>query len=149
MILTTRARYAVMAMVELAILEQDSPCKLVVIAKNQKIDLAYLEQIFNNLKNADLVSSFRGPNGGYKLARKSTEIRIIDIVKAVNEPLEMTRCRQDNSCIDSNHNAKCLTHKLWLDLTQHIETFLTDLSIEDVIKDNQWKCENNLSEQRI
>lgn len=144
MILTTRGRYAVMAIVELALRsEEDKPCRLASIAASQKIDLSYLEQIFNALKNANLVASFRGPHGGYRLAKRADEIKVIEVIRAVNEPLKMTRCSKGKSCVG---DARCRTHWLWSGLTRRIEGYLDSLTLEDVLAgDSDKNLENNFS----
>lgn len=138
MILTTRGRYAVMAIVDLALKEHgDTPCRLATIAASQKIDLAYLEQIFNALKNAELVKSYRGPNGGYKLASSPENIKIIDIIRAVNEPIDMTRCKTEGSCMGEQGGARCRTHKLWSGLTKNIEDFLGSQTVASIIDEEE------------
>src|SRR4051812_10040927 len=116
--LSTRGRYAVMAMVELAARQQaDSGAPMVAlaeIAQAQLLSLAYLEQLFGNLRRCGLVASARGPGGGYRLARPATEIAVADIVEAVEEPMRATRCEQGSpGCVGGE---RCLTHDLWHEL---------------------------------
>lgn len=135
--LSTRGRYAVMAMADMA--QQVSagevtPLTLGAIAARQEISLAYLEQIFTDLRRGGLVDSKRGAQGGYILARQATEIKVSDIVLAVDEPLDVTRCRQSGACM-SKH-VRCLTHDLWDNLGRQIESYLQSVSLADVISGN-------------
>lgn len=136
--LTTKARYAVTAMVDIAILSAEcdgkSPIKLGQIAERQGIALNYLEQIFAKLKKAGLVSSVKGPGGGYQIANGANSTRILDIIEAVEESIEMTRCEpasETGGCMPDR--AKCITHDLWNGLTDQITGYLSSLTIEDVI----------------
>lgn len=140
MILSTKGRYAVMAMVELATFDQSRPVTLAMIAERQDIPLAYLEQIFAKLKKASLVESMRGPGGGYRLAREADKICVADIVLAADESIEMTRCggAQKNGCIAPK--TRCLTHDLWQGLTRHIHDYLQAITLADV-------CEGRLADR--
>lgn len=124
MILTTKARYAVMAMVDLALADASSPQSLADIAARQELPLAYLEQIFPKLRKASLVESVRGPGGGYKLAKLVEDITILSIVVAVDESLEMTRCGEgsEHGCL--KESSRCLTHSLWKGLSKQISEYL-------------------------
>lgn len=141
MILGTKARYAVMAMVELAGRNADFPVSLNELAKNQEITIPYLEQIFRKLKMNNLVKSARGPGGGYMLARNASDIYISDIVLAVDESLKMTRCNPDNlsgGCMADK--SRCLTHHLWEGLGENIYNYLSSISLSDVLRGkNQYK----------
>ncbi|MBU8538646.1 Rrf2 family transcriptional regulator [Falsiroseomonas tokyonensis] len=138
--LSTRGRYAVMAMVELAAREGDSPeagapgrqqVSLAEIAQAQRLSLAYLEQLFGPLRRAGLVASTRGPGGGYRLARAAREISIAAIVDAVDEPIQATRCEEGGpGCLAGE---RCLTHDLWAELGNQIHLFLVGVSLEDVV----------------
>lgn len=132
MILSTKGRYAVMAMVELATFDQSKPVTLAMIAERQDIPLAYLEQIFAKLKKAGLVESMRGPGGGYRLARRADAMVVADIVLASDESIEMTRCggSHKGGCIAPK--TRCLTHDLWQGLTQHIHDYLAAITLADV-----------------
>lgn len=132
MILSTKGRYAVMAMVELATHDQSKPVSLAMIAERQDIPLAYLEQIFARLKKAGLVESMRGPGGGYRLPRSADSMYVGEIVRASDESIEMTRCggAHKSGCIAPK--TRCLTHDLWQGLTQHIHDYLSDISLADV-----------------
>ncbi len=134
MILGTKARYAVMAMVELAGREAGVPVKLEELAEAQEITVPYLEQIFSKLRQGGLVTSVRGPGGGYALARPAEEVWISDIVQAVDESLKMTRCagHSDTGCMATK--ARCLTHDLWEGLGAQIYNYLHSISLADVRK---------------
>src|SRR5690349_8644978 len=142
--LSTRARYAVMAMVELARREAAGggccgPVCLSDIAASQHLSLAYLEQLFARLRRAGLVGSARGPGGGYRLARGGCDISIADVVAAVREPIQATRCTAGGpSCMarpgeESAAVRQCQTHDLWLELGRQIAFFLEGASLEDVL----------------
>lgn len=124
MLLTTKARYAVMAMVDLALADADKPQSLADIASRQELPLSYLEQIFPKLRKAELVESVRGPGGGYKLAQDADDIAILAIVLAVDESLEMTRCGEgaEHGCM--SESSRCLTHSLWKGLSKQISEYL-------------------------
>lgn len=141
MMLSTKGRYAVMAMVDLASQPQDKPVGLAMIAERQEIPLAYLEQIFAKLKRRDIVASVRGPGGGYKLAHAANKTCIADIIIAAEEDIAMTRCGGANEpgCMASK-KARCLTHDLWEGLTQQIEHYLQSLTLADV-------CERRIREK--
>lgn len=130
--LSTRGRYAVMAMADLARRSIKGPVTLADIASRQSISLSYLEQLFSRLRKADLVDSVRGPGGGYSLSRPAENIRVIDIMSAVDESVDITRCEGEaKGCADSGR--KCITHDLWDELSRHIYLFLGSISLEDVI----------------
>jgi Rrf2 family iron-sulfur cluster assembly transcriptional regulator len=132
--LSTKGRYAVMAMADLA-RRQDEPCRAVALAEiaaRQEISLSYLEQLFARLRRKGLVQSARGPGGGYRLTRTAEETSIADIVLAVDEPLRATRCaEQGKGCMLKGE--RCLTHDLWDDLGHRIEDYLASISLADVI----------------
>ncbi len=130
--LTTKGRYAVTAMMELALYQSDHQrIALRTIAVHQEISIAYLEQIFAKLKASGLVSGTRGPNGGYRLARSAQEISIFEIIEAVDEPIDVTRCHGRKDCQDGE---VCLTHELWSKLSQQIATFLDQLKLGDIVQ---------------
>lgn len=131
MMLTTKSRYAVMAVTEVASRGSKFPVRLSDISEKQSIPLNYLEQIFLKLKKANLVRSVKGPGGGYYLNLSSKEISIESIVDAVEENLKMTRCSKDKSCRKSGVN--CKTHDLWKGLGRHIRGYFANISIDDVI----------------
>ena len=131
--LSTKGRYAVMAMADLARREGDAAraVALADIAARQEISLSYLEQLFARLRRKGLVKSARGPGGGYRLARTADETTIAEIVHAVDEPLRATRCHAGQGCMIKGE--RCLTHDLWADLGDRIEDYLASVSLADVI----------------
>lgn len=131
--LTTKGRYAVMAMVDLARHSAGHPVALADIAERQEISLSYLEQLFAKLRRGHLVKSVRGPGGGYLLARASDDIRIADVIVAVDEPLMATRCEFGSPKGCMADSSRCITHDLWDELSRQIHTFLSGVSLGDVI----------------
>ena len=131
--LSTKGRYAVMAMADLAIQSGGRPVSLADIADRQDISLSYLEQLFGKLRRNALVQSVRGPGGGYKLGREADEIRISDIVLAVDEPLSVMRCHPGSSAGCQSNKSRCLTHDLWEELTNQIHLYLASVSLDDVV----------------
>lgn len=133
MMLSTKGRYAVMAMVDLARECGTAPVTLSAIAERQNIPLAYLEQIFSRLKRAGVVDSVRGPGGGYRLANTACQTSIADIVLAADEQITMTRCGGDGKpgCMSAT-KTRCLTHDLWDGLGQHIHSYLDSVTLADV-----------------
>lgn len=133
--LSTKGRYAVMAMADLAAHGGERAVSLAEIAARQQISLDYLEQLFARLRRGDLVKSVRGPGGGYRLAKTAAETRISEIVLAVDEPLRATRCAGGDTpgkgCMASGE--QCLTHGLWEALGRRIETYLDGVSLDDVL----------------
>ena len=130
--LTTKGRYAVTAMLDLALHAGKGPVSLVEISERQDISLSYLEQLFSKLRKQGLVNSMRGPGGGYSLSRIPTEIAISSIIMAVDENLDVTNCgNAAGGCQDTNK--RCLTHNLWLDLSNRIQTFLDDISLQNLM----------------
>ena len=129
--LSTKGRYAVMALVDLASQSDGRPVALADIAERQEISLSYLEQLFARLRRKGLVTSARGPGGGYRLAKSAEETWIADIIHAVDEPLRATRCSQSKGCMTKGE--RCLTHDLWEDLGQRIEDYLASVSLADVV----------------
>jgi len=128
--LSTKGRYAVTAMLDLALNGQDGPVTLSDISENQGISLSYLEQLFAALRARKLVRGVRGPGGGYFLGRPADEISIADIICAVDEWVEFTRCRGKEDC---RGGQRCLTHSLWDDLSRQIYDFLTDITLADLV----------------
>ncbi|RIA56691.1 Rrf2 family transcriptional regulator [Dichotomicrobium thermohalophilum] len=131
--LSTKGRYAVMAMVDLASRSSDSPIRLASIAEKQQISLAYLEQLFTKLRRAGLVTSARGPGGGYRLSRRPEEIFVSEIMNAVDEPIKMTRCISGSEIACIGNKGRCLTHDLWRALGDHILLFLQTVTLRDVL----------------
>lgn len=132
MILSTKGRYAVMAMVDLAAYQKEKPVGLAAIADRQQIPLAYLEQIFAKLKRAGVVDSVRGPGGGYRLAKPASEITIAEIVEASEEAIKITRCATDSHLGCMSDKTRCMTHDLWDGLGQQIYHYLSSLTLADV-----------------
>lgn len=128
--LTTRGRYAVTALLDLALQPVDQTITLAEIAARQSISVAYLEQLFAKLKRHGLVSSVRGANGGYRLARSSQDIAVLQIIEAVNESVDATRCDHKSNC---QNGAMCLTHDLWQDLSTHIEDYLSGITLASLV----------------
>ena len=131
--LSTKGRYAVMAMADLAANGSDRPVALADIAERQEISLSYLEQLFGKLRRAQLVRSTRGPGGGYQLSRVPDEIIISDIVLAVDEMLKATRCTPGNATGCRSDQSRCLTHELWQELGSQIYLFLSSVTLSDVV----------------
>jgi Rrf2 family iron-sulfur cluster assembly transcriptional regulator len=124
--LTTKGRYAVTAMIDIALHRQRGPVSVTEVAERQAISSAYLEQLFSKLKRAGLLQSVRGPGGGYELARPLDEVTVSDIIAAVGEGVDATRCHGAADCHDG---AMCLTHDLWTALSSHIDGFLTSVTL--------------------
>ena len=140
--LTTKGRYAVTAMLDLALNEGRGPIRLAAISERQCISLSYLEQLFSHLRRQELVRSVRGPGGGYRLNKATVylenaetnkaaeEISVADVISAVNEDTDATRCGGKGDCQDGDI---CLTHHLWMDLSDRIREFLSDISLADLV----------------
>jgi Rrf2 family iron-sulfur cluster assembly transcriptional regulator len=129
--LTTRGRYAVTAMLDLAINGGKKPVSLADISGRQEISLSYLEQLFAKLRRKQLVTSARGPGGGYRLARSGNDIFVAQIIDAVAESVDVTNCQGKGNC---HHGETCLTHHLWEDLSGQIHDFLSQISLGDLMK---------------
>jgi Rrf2 family iron-sulfur cluster assembly transcriptional regulator len=124
--LTTKGRYAVTAMLDLALHGDDAPISLADISKRQDISLSYLEQLFTRLRKEGLVKSTRGPGGGYSLGKPAEQIAVSDVISAVDEQVDATRCGGLSNCQDDQ---PCLTHDLWMDLSRQIYTFLNGITL--------------------
>jgi Rrf2 family transcriptional regulator, iron-sulfur cluster assembly transcription factor len=131
--LSTKGRYAVMAMVDLAKFGKGSPVALSEIAERQEISLSYLEQLFAKLRRAHLVNSVRGPGGGYVLSRAADETRIADIILAVDEPIRATRCSLGSAAGCAGNKGRCVTHDLWEELSNLIHLFFNSITLADVV----------------
>ncbi|WP_426414662.1 Fe-S cluster assembly transcriptional regulator IscR [Aestuariirhabdus sp. LZHN29] len=129
--LTTKGRYAVTAMLDLALHADNGPVALADISQRQGISLSYLEQLFAKLRRHELVSSVRGPGGGYRLSRASGTIDVAQVIDAVNESVDVTRCNGGGGCQQGD---VCLTHHLWCDLSDQIHNFLCGISLADLVK---------------
>ena len=129
--LTTRGRYAVTAMLDLAIYGNNNPVSLVDIAERQQISRAYLEQLFAKLKKSGLVQSTRGPGGGYSICASAREVTISAVIDAVDESVNVTSCGGMKNC---QNRGRCMTHDLWASLSEHIDEFLRNVSLDDLLK---------------
>lgn len=130
--LSTKGRYAVMAMVDLAMHGEGKPIALAAIAERQEISLSYLEQLFARLRRGSLVNSVRGPGGGYLLSRGAEGTRISDIILAVDEPIRATRCDPHSPVGCRRNKMRCATHDLWSELSNQIHLFLNAVTLADV-----------------
>ncbi len=133
--LTSKGRYAVMAMADLALHGGDGRAvPLQEVARRQDISLSYLEQLFARMRRAGLVAGVRGPGGGYRLARKADETSVAEIIAAVNEPIKATRCEEHStkSCI--GRSGRCIAHGLWEEMSDRIHLFLASVSLADVLE---------------
>ena len=134
--LTTKGRFAVTAMVDLAMSGGGRPVTLADISQRQKISLSYLEQLFGKLRRKALVSSVRGPGGGYRLTRPTSDVSVGEIILAVDEPIDATQCGGKENCRDDH---KCITHDLWTDLNRHIFEYLGSVSLFDLVEKQRRK----------
>ena len=142
--LTTKSRYAVTAMLDIASHNTGNPISLPEISNRQNISLSYLEQLFSRLKKSGLVDSIKGPGGGYMLSKDANEIVISEVIQAVDEDLETTACNGKSNC---HNNHQCISHNLWQDLGTEINNFLSDITLKQVIaKNNSDVKEIKLSE---
>lgn len=139
--LTTKGRFAVTAMIDVAAREADGPVTLAGIAERQRISLSYLEQLFGKLRRYKLVSSVRGPGGGYRLAREIDDITVADIIIAVDEPLDATQCGGKQNCHDEH---RCMTHDLWANLNKRMYEYLDSVSLGALVRE-QVKAESGTS----
>jgi len=128
--LTTKGRFAVTAMVDLAMRQTRGPVTLAAISERQHISLSYLEQLFGRLRRRKLVSSVRGPGGGYRLAQPMQSVSVADIVIAVDEPLDATQCGGKENCADDK---RCMTHDLWATLNKKMHEYLSSVSLADLV----------------
>ena len=135
--LTTKGRYAVMAMADLALFKDKGPTSLTDISLRQNISLAYLEQIFLKLKDNNLVKSVRGSKGGYVLEIPPEQIRISNIISAVDEKVKTLNCKKESKKGCNNKFTKCITHNLWDQLDKHINNFFEKVKLQDLVKKNQ------------
>jgi Rrf2 family iron-sulfur cluster assembly transcriptional regulator len=127
--LTTKGRYAIIAMVDLAINGVDEPAPLKEISIRQKISLSYLEQLFSKLRISGLVKSIRGPGGGYMLNKNPSNLNLLDIITAVDEKIDQTQCGGAMNCIDDK---PCLTHFIWTDLNNKINDYMREITLSDI-----------------
>jgi len=129
--LTSKGRYAVTAMLDVAIKEHTGPVPLADISERQGISLSYLEQLFSKLRKKELVSSVRGPGGGYKLGKARSEISVAMIIDAVDESVNIRKCSGQGGCTDDG--TQCLTHSLWAQLSDRISTFLDEITLDELM----------------
>ncbi|GAL21601.1 Fe-S cluster assembly transcriptional regulator IscR [Vibrio maritimus] len=132
--LTSKGRYAVTAMLDVALHSQQSPVPLADISERQGISLSYLEQLFSKLRKAGLVASVRGPGGGYRLGAEANEISIGTVIAAVDESVDATKCAGKGDC---QGGTRCLTHTLWRDLSSRISDFLNNITLGELMVDNE------------
>ena len=128
--LTTKGRYAVTAMLDISLHCKEKPVSLAEISERQDISLSYLEQLFSKLRKQGLVNSMRGPGGGYRLSRDPSKIAMSEIIMAVDENVDLSKCGGQGNC---KKNERCLTHDLWMDLSHRIQSFLDDISLEEMM----------------
>ena len=143
--LTTKGRFAVTAMLDLAMRDVNGPVTLAGISERQGISLSYLEQLFGKLRRAELVESVRGPGGGYCLARLVEDITVADIIIAVDEPLDATQCGGHENCHD---NHRCMTHDLWTDLNKTIFAYLANVSLASLVVKQRAKETAGMQDRR-
>jgi Rrf2 family iron-sulfur cluster assembly transcriptional regulator len=129
--LTTKGRFAVTAMIDLALRQNNGPVTLAAISQRQQISLSYLEQLFGKLRRHDLVESTRGPGGGYTLGRKATDITVADIIVSVDEPIDATHCGGKENCM--GEAGRCMTHELWSSLNQRMVEFLDSVTLQKLV----------------
>lgn len=148
--LTTKGRYAVTAMLDLALHAKEKPITLADISQRQGISLSYLEQLFSRMRKQGLVASARGPGGGYRLSRDANDINVAQVIAAVDEKVSVTRCEGRGDC---HNGGPCLTHELWCNLSDQIYDFLNGISLgtlveQQHVKDVASRQEQELQEQR-
>ncbi|BAO82655.1 MAG: Fe-S cluster assembly transcriptional regulator IscR [Betaproteobacteria bacterium] len=129
--LTTKGRFAVTAMIDLALRQAGGPVTLAAISQRQQISLSYLEQLFGKLRRHDLVESTRGPGGGYTLGRKASDITVADIIVSVDEPIDATQCAGKENC--HGEGERCMTHELWAALNAKMVDFLDSVTLQKLV----------------
>ncbi len=139
--LTTKGRFAVTAMIDLALRQGKGPVTLSGISQRQAISLSYLEQLFGKLRRHEIVESIRGPGGGYSLARRADKVTVADIIIAVDEPLDATQCGGKENChgADAATGARCMTHELWATLNEKMVDYLDSVSLQDLVDQQNQK----------
>ncbi len=135
--LTTKGRFAVTAMMDLALRGDDGPVALAGVSDRQKISLSYLEQLFGKLRRYKLVDSVRGPGGGYCIARPLSMVTVADIIRAVDEPLDATQCGGRENCLDEH---RCMTHDLWATLNAKMYDYLSSVTLAELVERQQQKA---------
>jgi len=136
--LTTKGRFAVTAMIDVAMQSTKGPTTLAGVSDRQKISLSYLEQLFGKLRRSGLVESVRGPGGGYRLARSPDTVSVADVIVAVDEPIDATQCAGRENCRDDR---RCMTHELWTNLNTHILDYLHSVTLADLVAQQQQKAD--------
>ena len=144
--LTTKGRFAVTAMIDVAMHGTNTPVTLAGVSQRQKISLSYLEQLFGKLRRHSLVDSVRGPGGGYRLARAPETISVAEVIVAVDEPIDATQCGGRESCKDDGK--RCMTHELWANLNAHIFTYLRSVSLAELVAQQKKPDVTVLQDQR-
>ena len=144
--LTTKGRFAVTAMIDLALHGDNGPVTLAGISERQKISLSYLEQLFGKLRRNKLVSSVRGPGGGYRLMRPMNQVSVADIILAVDEPIDATQCKGKENC---HNDQRCMTHDLWTSLNAKIRDYLTLITLEQLVTSPKVKNVAVLQDLRV
>jgi Rrf2 family iron-sulfur cluster assembly transcriptional regulator len=129
--LTTKGRFAVTAMIDLALRQNSGPVTLAAISQRQQISLSYLEQLFGKLRRNELVESTRGPGGGYTLGRRASEITVADIISSVDEPIDATQCAGKENC--KGDGGRCMTHELWASLNLRMHEFLNSVNLQKLV----------------
>lgn len=143
--LTTKGRFAVTAMIDLALRQHDGPVTLAGISERQKISLSYLEQLFGKLRRHRLVASVRGPGGGYTLAKPMAQMSVAEIIVAVDEPLDATQCGGKENCRDEH---RCMTHDLWTSLNKRMFEYLDSVMLEDLVAKQRSSGQQVVHDQR-
>lgn len=139
--LTTKGRFAVTAMIDLALRQNKGPVTLAGISERQEISLSYLEQLFGKLRRHKIVESVRGPGGGYTLARRADKVTVADIIIAVDEPIDATQCGGKENCRSADHEggSRCMTHELWSTLNAKMVDYLDSVSLQDLVDQQRAK----------
>jgi Rrf2 family iron-sulfur cluster assembly transcriptional regulator len=140
--LTTKGRFAVTAMLDLAMHDGQGPVTLSGISRRQRISLSYLEQLFGKLRRSSLVESVRGPGGGYTLARRPAQVSVADIIRAVDEPLDATQCKGMQNC---REDQRCMTHSLWTALNDKMFEYLNSVSLNDLVSQQRHRDAERIS----
>ena len=135
--LTTKGRFAVTAMIDLALRQNNGPVTLAAISQRQQISLSYLEQLFGKLRRHQLVESTRGPGGGYTLGRKAADISVADIILSVDEPIDATHCAGKENCM--GETGRCMTHELWANLTTRMIGYLSSVKLSELVEQQRGK----------
>jgi Rrf2 family transcriptional regulator, iron-sulfur cluster assembly transcription factor len=140
--LTTKGRFAVTAMIDVALHGDDGPVTLAAVSERQRISLSYLEQLFGKLRRHGLVDSVRGPGGGYNLARAAAKLSVAEIITAVDEPIDATQCGGRENCHDDR---RCMTHELWASLNNHIFSFLDSVTLAELVRQQRERKKSEIA----